>query len=150
MKYSRLDTAQLHELEKEFIDFLVVNGITADDWELLKKEENAKADAVLDQFSDVIWEGVLRKAQYLEKYTPSAIFCFKADESEIHLLKINDHRAIADLTNPDYRSKAIDGSMHITLQQLSKNYNSNREQELFGLIQSGCEITDGKLFESLN
>lgn len=149
MKYRRLELEQLQELEKEFIEFLVINGITADDWSLLKKESAEKADAIIDQFSDVVWEGVLRKCEYLVKYTRSSLYCFKCDESEIHLRKLNDHRAIADLTNPEYLAQAIDGSMHITVQSMSKPYNATREEDIFSLIMGGCEIADSTLYDSI-
>ena len=67
MKYSRLSAEQLRELEKEFVDFLVVNGIVAEDWIALKENEPLNADKIIDQFSDVVWEGTLRKLKYLNK-----------------------------------------------------------------------------------
>ena len=42
-KYRLLSSDELKALEKEFVEYLVVNGITADEWERLKKEENDKA-----------------------------------------------------------------------------------------------------------
>ena len=46
MKFERLSNNELRSLEKEFIQFLVVNGIVAADWEkskkkMLKKQKNS-------------------------------------------------------------------------------------------------------------
>ncbi len=125
MKYSRLPEEELHNLEKEFIDFLVVNGITADDWVKLKEEDSEASEAIIDQFSDVIWEGVLRKTEYLEKKEEGIAYYFKCDETEIHLIRI--------IRNGDKMVKQV----------ASKSYKKERESELFDMIQSGCEITDG-------
>lgn len=66
MKYARLSMGDLKDLEDEFVKFLILNGITAEDWEKLKRDENDKAELIIDQFSDTIWEGILRKTDMLE------------------------------------------------------------------------------------
>ncbi len=76
MKYRRLSTDELQELEKEFVHFLVSNGIAADDWVKLKEEENDKAEALIDTFSDVVMEKVLGKVDFLEKREKSSVLFF--------------------------------------------------------------------------
>ena len=39
VKYRALTHEELESMEKEFIDFLVLNGITGEDWEKLKNEK---------------------------------------------------------------------------------------------------------------
>ena len=51
-KYRELTTLELKELEKEFIDYLIVNGITADDWVKIKEEQQEKAEDIITLFSD--------------------------------------------------------------------------------------------------
>ena len=48
MKYERLSKNELEELEKEFVDFLVVNGITAQDWVAIKENEPLNADEIIN------------------------------------------------------------------------------------------------------
>ena len=45
-KYRRLTIEELQNLEKEFISFLVVNGIPSEDWEQIKKDE-AKSQGLI-------------------------------------------------------------------------------------------------------
>jgi hypothetical protein len=131
MKYSRLPESELRHLEKEFIDFLVVNGIVAEDWVKLKESDSEAASQIIDQFSDVIWEGVLRKTQYLEKKETQVVYFFKCDADKLHLIKVSN----------------IDGKM--MQQTASKDYIKNREDEIFDLIKSGCEITDGEGYNNV-
>ena len=131
MKYSRLPDAELHKLEKEFVDFLVVNGITADDWEKLKQNDLDASNGIVDQFSDVVWEGVLRNTKYLEKREEGVAYYFRCDADQIHLTRI------------------VEQASKVVKQTASKPYSGNREEELFRMIQSGCEITDGRRFEAL-
>ena len=63
MKYRRLTKEQFEELHQEFINFLATQQVTADEWENLKKNKPDLAETELDVFSDLIWEGVLNKAE---------------------------------------------------------------------------------------
>lgn len=131
MKYSRLPDSELFKLEQEFIDFLVVNGIVADDWEGLKHNEPATANNILDQFSDVVWEGVLRKARYLKKREDDMIYYFKCEEEHIHLIRVQKQ------------------GERILKQTATKAYSGSREEEIHNMIVSGCEITEGEAYEQL-
>ena len=51
MKYERISKVELEKMEKEFIDFLVVNGITAADWVLIKENEPLTADKIINNIS---------------------------------------------------------------------------------------------------
>lgn len=128
MKYNRLPAEELKKLEKEFVDFLVVNGIIAEEWEQIKGFDKLKAEAIVDQFSDVVWEGVLRKAKYLEKKEDDVVYLFKCEDNLIHLKKVTDQEFVS----------------------ASKPYSFNREDEIFDMVQQGCEITDGSLYDSFH
>ena len=66
MKYKRLSIEELKALEKEFISFLASAQITGQDWEKMKVEEASKAEELIDVFSDLVYEKVMNKIQYLE------------------------------------------------------------------------------------
>jgi hypothetical protein len=132
MKYNRLPQEELEKLEKEFVDFLVVNGITAEDWETIK-QDHSKANDIIDQFSDVIWEGILRKAEYLEFTQGELVYCFWFEPKLAHLVVL----------------KRKDEDVEIVQEKQSKPYKTSREMELFKLIQSGALITEGELFRSV-
>ena len=132
MKYARLDKEELEKLSEDFINFLVVNGITAEDWEKIKITETDNANKIIDQFSDVVWEGALRKTKYLDKIENDVSYFFKCDEHIIHLCRISKHNG-----------KSI-------VQTASKPFKKNREEELFEMISNGCEISDGTNNSSVN
>ncbi|NND88198.1 MAG: hypothetical protein HKM28_03010, partial [Flavobacteriaceae bacterium] len=70
MKYRRLSKEQLNELHPEFINFLATQSITADEWSQIKEKQPEVAELEIDVFSDLVWEGVLQKAEYLENIDP--------------------------------------------------------------------------------
>lgn len=125
MKYVRLSKSELEELQKEFIDFLVVNGITAEDWIAIKENEPVNADEIINQFSDVVWEGVLRGVQYLKKIEKETAYYFKTDKEDISLIRV---------------VKVGDRAEQHTA---SKKYIKTRELEIFEMIENGCTISDG-------
>jgi hypothetical protein len=49
-------------------------------------------------FSDLIWENVLDKAQWLEHYSPNHIFLFKMGKESMESIIIHAHTPNADLT----------------------------------------------------
>lgn len=146
MKYSRLSKEQLIEMENEFIDFLVVNGITADDWEKLKDASPSKADDIIDQFSDVVWEGTLRKATYLERSTEDKLFCFKFEKDKVLLLLIKS-KSGREIHAASFHEQNLSD---LTVQKAEKGYTQKREAEMFQLITSGAEISNGELFKRLS
>lgn len=131
MKYERLPKSELEKLEKEFVDFLVVNGITAHDWIQLK-EDSEKSNEIINQFSDVIWESVLRKSEYIEFTQGEQVFCFRFEPNTARLKIVKKNK---------------DGSKSVVSMQ-SKPYQREREVEMFELLRSGGVITEGELFKS--
>jgi len=149
-KYRVLTSDELHELEKEFVNFLVLNGIPADDWEKMKKDDS-KAQRMIELFSDVVFEKILRQIIYLEHHSKSSIKSFRCDEDEIHLIGLDADDQQLDLTASDIFEKLkSESSSDLKIYQASKKYTPNRESELYTMLQNGCIKSEGKLYHLLN
>lgn len=145
-KYRRLTLEELEELKKEFVDFLIVNGIAADDWVKLKDNETEKSDLIIDKFSDVIFESSMRKINYLEFVSSKSIKCFQCLDNEITLVGLD---AEID-SNVNFNSKNWNKDLSdVKVYTQTKPYKKGRELELFEMIQSGASITKGELFKQL-
>src|SRR5436190_24032619 len=83
MKYTRLTKEQFEELHPEFVNFLATQSIDKAEWDKIKAEKPEVAEQELDVFSDLIWEGVLTTAQYLEHFSKNHIFLFHCQEKLI-------------------------------------------------------------------
>lgn len=149
MKYKRLSEEELQMLEKEFVNFLIINGITAEDWEKLKKDEPGKASEIVDHFSDVIYETWLRKINYLEMILPQEILCFYYQPGQAVLVGLSTTDASVDFTTMTDLSEAdlIKSSTEIYTQ--TKVYSKTREEEMFELLEKGAKPSDEKLFNIL-
>lgn len=142
-KYRKLTLEELNEFEKEFIDYLVVNGITADKWVEIKKKDIEKASQIVDLFSDVVFEGILRKVQFLELRSPnyiSAIQCLEAKMINVAITSEIGGLSI-DLSE--------DLSNSLKIHRLEKYYKNSREMDLFELLEKGYQISHGDLFKNL-
>jgi hypothetical protein len=131
MKYTRIPTDELEKLEDEFVNFLVMNGIIADDWVAIKENEPLNANEIVNQFSEVVWESILRSTKYLNKVEEESAYYFKCDTDKIYLIKVDKTEAAAEQFST------------------SKEYNKTRELELFEMLQSGCTISEGEEYEKL-
>lgn len=148
MKYTRLTKEQFEELHQEFINFLATQSITAKEWEEIKTNKPEVAEEELDVFSDLIWEGVLDKVEYLEHFSPNQMFLFHVTGSEIHLVAVKVQNEEVDITTRVgyqwLQQHLMDDS--VNLYTSSKAISDDRNKDLFALIQQGAVITKGDLF----
>lgn len=148
MKYTRLTKEQLEELHQEFINFLAAQSITSAEWDDLKKNKPEVAEEELDVFSDLIWEGVLEKVNYLEHFSPNQMFLFNITQVEINLIAVKiENEAIDITTRAGYQwlqKNLMDDT--VNLYTSSKALTDDRNKDIFALIQQGAVITKGELF----
>jgi len=155
MKYRRLSIQELETLEKEFVQFLASNHITATDWVKLKDTDLEKVEQLIGIFSDIVMEKTLNKLKYLEFITPKDIKTFYCGKDKIHLqglrMKDNLPYSFLELSLP----KDLDALLKSTEEGLevyraTKDYKDSREQELFQMLEHGCLISkEGILFNLL-
>ena len=151
MKYKRLTIEELKELEPEFIHFLAAAQITGADWDKMKKNELGKAEELIEVFSDMVYDKVLGKIKFLEYREKTTLNIFKFTEDQILLvgLRVNEHSQL-DLTAADISSQWNESHANaVSVIKTERAYTKEREVEIFELLQSGCLITDEKLFNVL-
>ncbi len=151
MKYARLTKEQFEELHQEFINFLATQSVTADEWTNLKENKPDLAEMELDVFSDLIWEGVLNKAEYLEHISPQHMYLFHLDENEMHVIVINLKNDVNITTTEGYawlRENLMDKNVEFL--QADKDYTDDKNLDKFKMIEQGAMITKGDLFGYFN
>lgn len=150
MKYSLLTKEQFLELHQEFINFLATQTITKDEWNRIKEKQPEVALQEMEIFSDLVWEGVLKKAKYLENHSREQLFLFKMDASEMLLIVVKVNNETIDLTTKEgltWLQEHIH-SDEVELFTASKSYSEEKNLDVFQLIQQGAIISEGTLFEA--
>ncbi|MGB5647337.1 DUF6495 family protein [Muriicola sp.] len=149
MKYTRLTKQQLEELHQEFINFLATQSITGPEWEMIKLNRPQVAEEELDVFSDLVWEGVLHKVQYLENISEQQMHLFYLPEKEMKLISVKVMNPKLDLRTPEGFNwfKKNWQSDFVEYLVASKAYTDDKNLDKFKLIQQGAVITKGDLYQ---
>jgi hypothetical protein len=152
MKYARLTKEQFEELHPEFINFLATQSIDKSEWDKIKTEQPQIAEQELDVFSDLIWEGVLSRAEYLEHFSKSHVFLFRCDESHVHSIVLKSLNPQIDLMTRDGLQWLSDNMFtdNIEMKIGKKDFDEERNISIFGLIQQGAFLSDGQLYSQIN
>jgi hypothetical protein len=147
MTYARLTKEQFEELHQEFINFLATQSIDAKEWANIKANKPDVAEQELDVFSDLVWEGVLNKAQYLEHISPQSIHLFTLNEEAMHLIgiKLNNTKDLTTKLGFNWlRENLMDDTVEFVT--ATKPYSDQPNLDKFTLIQQGAIITKGDLY----
>lgn len=148
MKYSRLTKEQFEELHQEFINFLATQSITADEWKEIKQNKPEVAEQELDLFSDLVWEGVLKKVVFLEHISDHQMHLFHCLEKEMRLIALKVKNDQINLTTKEgfewFRNNLL--SDDVEFFSAKKGYSDDKFLDKFKLIQQGALITKGDLY----
>ena len=152
MKYERLTKEQFEELHQEFINFLATQSITAEEWSDIKKNKPEVAEEELDIFSDLVWEGVLKKVEYLEHISAQHLFLFHFTEVVIELIKIEVKNKAIDITTKEGYAWLQENVLaeEVEIHTATKALSDDRNKDIFALIKQGANITKGELYNYFN
>jgi hypothetical protein len=151
LKYARLTPDQLHALHAEFSRFLAAQSIDKAEWDDIKASRPHVAEQEIDVFSDLIWEGILARARYLEHFAPRHIFLFECGDAEIRSIVIKSSSPEIDLMASEGLSwldaNIFSDSVEI---KTGRKAFTNRNEDIFGLIQQGAVPADGAFYRRLS
>ena len=135
---------------------MAIHTITAEDWQKMEKENPQKALTFIEGFSDKVFDRILKKIKYMELVTPTKLRAFKCEAEQISMIVLEaiDTKNI-DFTNKNTFSLIIQRfqnqeEMGVKMYRGRKNYAMPRESELFQMLENGCMIAEGQLFELFN
>ncbi|PCE62409.1 DUF6495 family protein [Sediminicola luteus] len=148
MKYRRLTRQQLEEMHVEFANFLATQKIDAQEWETLKREKPQVAEEEIDIFSDLVWEGVLAKVEFLENVSANHMHLFHLTSKEMKLISVKVNNPEVDLRTQEgfsWFKRNFQGDF-VDYLTASKAYSDDPNQDKFELIEQGGQITKGALY----
>ena len=148
MKYKRLTKEQLEALHQEFANFLASQSIDKKEWDELKANKPEVAEQELDVFSDLIWEGVLTNAKFLEHFSKNHIFLFHCQEQFIQSIVLKSVVTEVDFMTKEGLQWLSDNMFTETVEMHigKKDYDQERNAAIFDLISQGAILSDGQLY----
>ncbi len=152
MKYTRLTKEQFEELHPEFVNFLSTQAIDKAEWDKIKLKTPEIAEQELDVFSDLIWEGVLTRAEFLEHFSKNHIFLFQCFENHIQSIVLKSLVPETNFLTKDGLQWLSDNMFtdNIEMKTGKKEFTDERNFSIFELIQQGSFLSDGQLFKQIN
>ncbi|WP_281228838.1 DUF6495 family protein [Flavobacterium aquiphilum] len=152
MKYARLTKEQFEELTQEFTNFLATQAIDKAEWDKIKAEKPEVAEQELDVFSDLIWEGVLTKATYLEFFSKNHVFLFECFDTYIKSIVLKSLDPEVDFLSKEGLHWLSDNMFTDSLEMKvgKKEFTDERNVSIFQLIQQGSFLSDGQLYNQIN
>jgi hypothetical protein len=148
MRYRQLTKEQFEGLHEEFSLFLASQSIDAKEWKKIKEEKPKVAVDEMNVFSDVVWDEVLTKTIYVEHFSNTSVNLFKCEDQEMHRIAIKVNRDINLLEQKGFEwlmQNPMDNLVEIF--KGSKPYKSDRNIEVFDLIEKGSVISKGEIFD---
>ena len=151
MKYRQLTKEQFEELHLEFATFLAAQQIDVKEWDEIKVTKPKVAEEEMNVFSDVVWDKVLGKANYLEHFSENSINLFRCDAELINRIVVKVNKEGINLLNPEDYNWFFDNSNDKSIEYFKgqKPYSKERNLEIFELIEKGSVVSDGKLYEAV-
>ena len=151
MKYIQLTKEQLEELHQEFATFLATQQIDVKEWNDIKANKPEVADEEIYIFSDLVWEDVLTKAEYVEHFSKSSINLFYCTEGVIQRIMIKSNDDSVDLSSQEGIQTLLNNpkSKQFEFFKGAKKYAKERNLEIFDLILKGASINkEGALYQN--
>ena len=152
MKYARLTKEQFEELHPEFINFLATQSIDKAEWDKIKTDKPEVAEQELDVFSDLIWEGVLSRAIYLEHFSKNHIFLFQCFDSHVESIILKSLVPETNFLSKEGLQWLSDNMFTETIEMKvgKKDFTEERNISIFELIQQGAFLSDGQLYQQIH
>jgi len=140
MKYRMLTNEELAVFEEDLKQFLIVNGVHSEEWEMMNKTDVEQATKLVELFSDSVLQKVYEKIKYVEHRSESSCMVFKLGADDIELISINAKElGSVDLSTPESIHQALSSqSDKLTIFKTKKAYSKNREEEIHQMIEQGC------------
>ena len=152
MKYARLTKEQFEELKQEFVNFLATQTIDKAEWDNIKESKPNVAEQELDVFSDLIWEGVLGRAKFLEHFSKNHIFLFECFDKDIKSIVLKSIVPEQNFLTKDGLQWFSDNLFtdNIEMRLGTKSFSADRNVDIFSLIQQGAILSDGNLYNQIS
>lgn len=149
VKYRFLTDEELKEFEEEFKHFLIANGLHAEEWEKMNKDNPDKAIEIVGLFSDLILDKVYDKTNFIIHSSAKAIKAFKFNKETAVLIGV-DLKGKGEFPENNLLQFITNNASDIVIYGTSKSFSEeNRNKELHFLVKHGAVVTDEKVFNYL-
>lgn len=140
MKYRILSEEELEVFAEDLKHFLIVNGVHAEEWEEMNKNDTEKAVKLVELFSDNVLQIVYEKVKFIEHRSEKSCLVFKLNEENIEMISLTlKEGSNSNLSTPESIHDAIvNRPKELQIFKTAKKYSKEREMEIHEMLQQGC------------
>lgn len=139
-------------VEDDFSNYLYDHGFNQFEWRVLQDQNSDQALSLLGEYSDQLFDRMVKDVKYLEFRSDRHLRVIECHKDYMVSIGIElPERSIIDLTNIE-SLKEVDPNEQYPYKCFKEKrpYNTDRDQDIFDLIESGCYVVDSFVFEQLN
>ena len=145
-----LTKEELEIFDEDFKHFMVVNGVSNEEWLEMNEKNVNKATELVELFADTVLQKVYEKIKFIEHRTKNSCLVFKLNKEDVELISINGNDPDVDLSTPETIHDAlIKSSNQLSIFKTDKAYSNNRELEIHNMLESGCVNSSEAFWVSL-
>lgn len=148
-RFRRLTLQELQGLEKEFIHFLVAQGIPAAEWVKITSTKPQQAEEIIDNFSDMVFESVFQGNLFIVLRQKETLRTFQAHQDFLEERGLFLPLETADFTDESWCNDVLENPPTLLQKYTRTTPYQDRSKDLFLLTEMGGLINDGKLFNLL-
>jgi len=150
-KYRRLSDEELKELEQEFKQFLIANGVHNEEWVKINKDQPEEALNLVDLFSDLVLEKSLEQIKYLIHTTPGDLKVFWFQKNKARLVALKSNTSAINFTSDVWMSEIPEHFSEVEFFTSEKEFEEKeRSKELFTLIKAGALVSTEQMFKMIH
>ena len=151
MKYRLLANDELEHFQDELKQFLIVNGVHAEEWESMNLEDPQKAVELIGLFSDTVLQRVYEKLHYFEFRSINSLMLFYIGRDIIHLISVSPKPdKNIDLSTVESIHDALSNQAGLlNYFKTSKPIKGEREMEVHRLLNQGCVVSSEEFWEKM-
>lgn len=140
MKYRMLTDEELEVFAEDLKHFLIVNGVHAEEWEEINKNDKEKAIKLVELFSENVLQIVYEKIKFIEHRSEKSCLVFKLNKENIEMISLTiKEGATSNLSTPEsIHDTIVNRPKELQFFTSSKIYSREREMEIHDMLQQGC------------
>lgn len=134
-----LSKEEMKVFDDDFKHFLIVNGVSNEEWVEMNKSNVDKATSLVELFADTVFQKVYEKMRFVEHRSDASCMVFKLNQEYIELISINRKSEDVSLATPESIHEALVKSPELlTVFKTEKTYSKERELEVHEMVSQGC------------
>ena len=134
-----LTKEEMKVFDDDFKHFLIVNGVSNEEWVEMNKSNVDRATSLVELFADTVFQKVYEKMRFVEHRSDASCMVFKLNKENIELISINRKSEDVSLATPESIHEALVKQPELlTVFKTEKAYTKERELEVHEMISQGC------------